>query len=51
MTRTDGGATWKTIKPETRHQIWAIALDPQQPRAVYVGTAGDGIFKTTTKVS
>ncbi len=44
----DAGGQWTDIQPKTRRQIWTIALDPQAPRTIYVGTAGDGIFKTTT---
>ncbi|MBP1690645.1 MAG: hypothetical protein H6Q34_1218, partial [Deltaproteobacteria bacterium] len=29
-------------------QIWTIAIDPKEPRTVYLGTGGDGLFKTTT---
>ena len=52
---TDGGRTW--IKPQaaltTNGEIWALALDPQNPGVVYAGAAdasgdgGNGLFKST----
>ena len=36
------------MHPGTRRQIWTIAVDPTRTDHVYVGTAGDGVFKTTT---
>ncbi len=54
---TDGGVTWKPVFDDYIQSIGAIAIDPKNPKTVWVGTGeswtrnstsvGDGLYKTT----
>ncbi|HEY9423012.1 MAG TPA: glycosyl hydrolase [Thermoanaerobaculia bacterium] len=54
---TDGGVVWKPIFDEHTQSIGALAIDPRNPRNVWVGTGesctrnstsvGDGLYKST----
>jgi photosystem II stability/assembly factor-like uncharacterized protein len=45
----DGGETWEEANDEhtADEHILALAVDPTDPKTVYVGTSDDGVFKTT----
>ena len=45
---TDGGRSWQflTVAPESP-DVSAVALDPQRPQTVYIGTGESGVFKST----
>jgi photosystem II stability/assembly factor-like uncharacterized protein len=53
----DGGVTWKPVFDEHAQSIGAIAIDPKNPKTVWVGTGeswtrnsvsvGDGVYKST----
>lgn len=44
----DDGKSWSAVGPEgVKARFMSAAVDPQDPRVIYVGTAGAGIFKTT----
>jgi photosystem II stability/assembly factor-like uncharacterized protein len=53
----DGGTTWKPVFDEQTQSIGAIAVDPQQPKTVWVGTGeswtrnsvsiGDGVYRSS----
>jgi len=42
----NGGNSWKNIPPNTFSYPETIVLDPTNPSIVYVGTSGDGIFRS-----
>ena len=54
---TDGGVAWKPVFDDNVQSIGAIAIDPKNPKTVWVGTGeswtrnstsvGDGLYKTT----
>jgi photosystem II stability/assembly factor-like uncharacterized protein len=47
---TDGGKTWRGLDFPYRRQGWTgrtIAVDPLDPKTVYVGTDHGGVFKST----
>jgi hypothetical protein len=45
---TNGGANWSAINNGlTNTYVWALAIAPQTPSTVYVGTWGGGVFKST----
>ncbi len=54
---TDGGVSFAPVFDESTQSIGAIAIDPQDPRTVWVGTGeswvrnsvsvGDGVYRTT----
>ena len=48
MTR-DGGSTWTSLNGRglTCKQVNAIAIDPRDPRRLYLGTGGNGVFVAT----
>ncbi|MDD5750180.1 MAG: hypothetical protein PHU56_00815 [Candidatus Pacebacteria bacterium] len=42
----DGGQTWTLISNNLPHtNISALAIDKQDPRVIYIGTGGGGVFK------
>ena len=41
-----GGGSWSTGAAAIGHRTVALAVDPHQPDAIYVGTDGHGILKT-----
>jgi photosystem II stability/assembly factor-like uncharacterized protein len=42
---TDGGSTWTRLDfPHADRQVWAIAVHPEDPRTLYVGTSPLGVF-------
>ncbi len=42
---TDSGNSWSRLNfPHTDRQVWAIAVHPQNPRKLYVGTSPLGVF-------
>jgi hypothetical protein len=53
----DGGITWKAVFDKHTQSIGAIAIDPTDPAAVWIGTGeswvrnsvsvGDGVYRTT----
>jgi photosystem II stability/assembly factor-like uncharacterized protein len=53
----DGGTTWTPVFDEQTQSIGAIAVDPQQPKTVWVGTGeswtrnsvsiGDGVYRSS----
>jgi len=53
----DGGVAWKPVFDENLQSIGAIAIDPKNPKTVWVGTGeswtrnstsiGDGVYKST----
>ncbi len=45
---SDGGGHWKPTKPGAKRAISTILVDPNRPDTVYIGTAGSGVFKSTT---
>ena len=44
---TDGGRSWQRLTGAPDTDVDAIALDPQNPETVYIGTPGGGVFKST----
>lgn len=45
---TDGGSTWSSLRaPVGGGIVGYIAINPKDPKVVYVGTAQTGIYKTT----
>lgn len=47
MRSTDDGRSWRTLGLAGQH-IRGIALDPDTPDTLYVGTYGSGVFVTTS---
>lgn len=47
MRSTDDGRSWRTLGLAGQH-IRGIALDPDTPDTLYVGTYGSGVFATTS---
>jgi photosystem II stability/assembly factor-like uncharacterized protein len=46
----DGGKSWQPVALSTKHahlDVMAIAVDPKDPRSIYVGTHEAGAFKST----
>ena len=42
---TDGGSTWNALNTGlTNTGVHALAIDPMEPRRVYAGTSGGGVF-------
>ena len=45
---TDGGASWHARSAGLAHRtVYAIAVDPADPRTLYAGTFGGGVYKST----
>lgn len=40
----DGGQAWKKISPEHKPPVTCLALDPEQPARIYLGTLYDGVY-------
>jgi photosystem II stability/assembly factor-like uncharacterized protein len=40
----DGGDKWKKISGEYKSPVTSLAVDPQQPSSIYVGTQFDGVY-------
>lgn len=49
LTSRDGGYTWTRLVRglDNRHQPRAIEVSAQDPQVLYLGTRGDGIFRST----
>ncbi|MBN1349182.1 choice-of-anchor D domain-containing protein [candidate division KSB1 bacterium] len=46
---TDGGASWREINHGLADPwIQAIAVDPQNPQRIYLGTSHDGVYKSSS---
>ncbi len=45
---TDGGLTWSRALSRLPNsaRVYALAIDPDNPKDVYAGTFGDGVFKS-----
>ncbi len=44
---TDGGHSWQRLTDALESpDVYAVALDPEQPTTVYIGTAENGVFKS-----
>jgi hypothetical protein len=50
LLRADNGKTWKPVSSTLPPKLWKIAIDPssgpQGPSPMYVGSAGQGFFKS-----
>jgi photosystem II stability/assembly factor-like uncharacterized protein len=45
---TDGGANWAEINQGIRsYSLYALAVDPRNPKVVYLGAGGAGLYKST----
>jgi hypothetical protein len=43
---TDGGGTWTSIDSDLDDSsVLALAIDPENPTIVYIGTVAEGIYK------